>query len=353
MKKKNYSAEDITVLEWREAVRKRPAMYVGSTYIQGLIHLLKSVTIYPFSSFDSDRVSFEITGETSGKFKILNIKNHIKDNINEDLHLFGCDFPLLNALSEKYEFRLFDKDENEISKQVYQQGILESGRVEETEILADGLEINFKLDETIWETFKIEPELVSDIFKEIAFLHKNKILEINYSVKDEPCKIIYIFENGLQNKIEIEKNKGLGSTIFDTWFEVQLENCFVEAAFGFREYSVDEPYLKSYVNDHYTHEGGTHVEGLLKGLTYGVMKHFQKHELTQKYKISEKGMRENLVAAIQIRMEEPMFSGCVRNKLASSQIIEPIANHVADLLFQKIENDPESTEKLVRKFQIY
>jgi DNA gyrase subunit B len=353
MKKKNHTTEEITVFEWREAVRERPAMYVGSTYIQGLINLLKSITIYPLSGLDSDRVSFEITGKMSGKLKVLNIKNPIKDNINENLQLFGCDFPLLNALSEKYEFIVFDKDRNETLKQIYQQGILKSGNVGEKEVNANSLEINFKLDESIWETFKIEPELVSDIFKEIAFLHKNEIFEINYSVKNEPCKIIYSFENGLQNKIEIEKNKGLGSTIFDTWFEVQLENCFVEAAFGFREYSVDEPYLKSYANDHYTHEGGTHVEGLLKGLTYGVMKHFQKHELTQKYKISEKGMRENLVAAIQIRMENPMFSGCVRNKLASSQIIEPIANYVADLLFQKIENDPESTEKLVRKFQIY
>jgi DNA gyrase subunit B len=340
-------------LTWCGAVRKRPAMYIGSTYIKGFIHLLKSAAIQSFSVFNSNRVSFEITGEMSGKISILNCKNAIKDNINEELQIFGFEFAALNALSEKYEFVLFGKDKNNIQKQVYYQGILESGIVEGKEISADSLEINFKLDETIWETFKIEPELVSDIFKEVAFLHKNKILEIKYSVKDELCKIIYSFENGLQNKIEIEKNKGLGSTIFDTWFEVELENCFVEAAFGFREYSVDESYLKSYANDHYTHEGGTHVEGLLKGLTYGVMKHFQKHELTQKYKISEKGMRENLVAAIQIRMEKPMFSGCVKNKLANSEIIEPIANYVADLLFQKIENDQESTEKLVRKFQIF
>ena len=345
--------QEISQSTWREAVRKRPAMYIGSTYIKGFIHLLKSVAIQSLSILDSNRVSFEITGEMSGKINILNLRNLIKDNINEDLQILSFEFAALNALSEKYEFVLFDNSKIDIRKQIYHQGVLESGIVDGEEISADSLEINFKLDETMWEPFKIEPELVSDIFKEIAFLHRNKVLEINYPVKNEPCKIIYIFENGLQNKIEIEKNKGLGSTIFDTWFEVQLENCFVEAAFGFREYSVDEPYLKSYANDHYTHEGGTHVEGLLKGLTYGVMKHFQKHELTQKYKISEKGMRENLVAAIQIRMEEPMFSGCVRNKLASSQIIEPIANHVADLLFQKIENDPESTEKLVRKFQIY
>jgi DNA gyrase subunit B len=352
MKKDEYSADKTTILEWRDAVRKRPAMYVGSTYIQGFIHLLKSVTTHTLSALDSNRVSFEITNEMQGKFNFLNLKNPIKANISEDLQIFAYEFATLNALSEIYEFTLFDKGKNQILKQVYQQGILVSGTVELKEIMADSLQIEFKLDESIWEKFKIESELVSDIYKEVAFLNKDKVLEIKYLVNNEACKIIYGFENGLQDKIRIEKNKGLGSTIFDTWFEIKLENCFVEAAFGFREYSVDEPYLKSYANDHYTHEGGTHVEGLLKGLTYGVMKHFQKHELTQRYKISEKGMRENLVAAIQIRMEKPTFSGCVRNKLANSEIIEPIANYVSALLFRKIENDKESTEKLVRKFQI-
>jgi DNA gyrase/topoisomerase IV subunit B len=91
---------------------------------------------------------------------------------------------------------------------------------------------------------------------------------------------------------------------------------------------------------------------LLKGLTYGVMKYFQKHELTEKYKISEKGMKENLVAAINIKMDAPVFSGCVKNKLANPEIIESIANYVAELLFKKIEKDEKATERLIRKFEI-
>jgi DNA gyrase subunit B len=352
MEKNEFSTENIQILDWREAVRKRPAMYTGSIYIQGFINLLKSIVTQTPLTLEAKRITFEITGKTSGKIMFQNIKNLINDDICQNIKDFKYEFATLNALSETYELRLFDENKNEILKQVFREGDLQSGIIEGKKITADSMEIIFKLDESIWENFKIEAELVSDIFKEIAFLNKDKTLEIKYLVKNEVCRIIYSFENGLRDKIEIEKNKGLGSTIFDTWFEVELDNYFVEAAFGFREYSVDEPYLKSYANNHYTHEGGTHVEGLLKGLTYGVMKHFQKHELTQKYKISEKGVRENLIAAIQIKMENPTFSGCVKNKLANSEIIEPIANYVAELLFQKIENDQESTAKLVRKFQI-
>lgn len=359
-------AENSEVLSWREAVRKRPAMYVGSTGVQGFNHILKEffASFYthidtskfnhtlPKIIFDAEKFSFEITGKQSGVFRLEKPKNKIPANISESLHIHGFDFAILNALSQNYEFRLFDKNQNLILQQIYEKGILQSGIIDENEYDCESLEIKFALDSTIWDDFEINPHFVSGIIQELAFLNKDKTFELKYSVGKDACRVIYKFENGLRDKIEIEKNKGLGSTFFDTWFVAELENCLVEAAFGFREYSVDEPYLKSYANNHYTHEDGTHVEGLLKGLTYGVMKYFQKHELTQKYKISEKGMKENLVGAIHVQMKEPMFSGCVKNKLASSQIIEPIANYIAELLFEKIENDVESTAKLVRKFQI-
>ncbi len=67
-----------------------------------------------------------------------------------------------------------------------------------------------------------------------------------------------------------------------------------------------------------------------------LVKYFQKHNLTEAFKISEKGMKENLMAAINIRMDAPVFSSCVKNKLANFEIIEPISNFVSDLLFNKI-----------------
>lgn len=106
-------------------------------------------------------------------------------------------------------------------------------------------------------------------------------------------------------------------------------------------------------NEHsYAPENGTHIDAFLKGLTYGVMKYFQKYELTDTYKISEKGMKENLIAILNIRMAAPVFSGCVKNKLANFEIIEPIANEIATLFFNKIEADKAATQKLIQKFKI-
>jgi DNA gyrase/topoisomerase IV subunit B len=111
--------------------------------------------------------------------------------------------------------------------------------------------------------------------------------------------------------------------------------------------------LKSYVSDFLTFENGTHVDGLLKGLINGVMKYFQKNELTELYEMSEQGMRENLVAAINIKVKRPNYGGCVRDRLTNPEIIEPIANYVSELLFKKIEEDEEATKELIRKFKIW
>mgnify|MGYP000232479754 CR=1 FL=1 len=155
----------------------------------------------------------------------------------------------------------------------------------------------------------------------------------------------------MQDKLRLEQLQGLGKSLFETSINHQSENFKLDIAFAFREYSVDEPILKSYVNNYYTHENGTHVDGLLKGLTYGIMQYFQKQQVTH-YRISEKGIKENLVAFLHIQLNEPTFVGCVRNKLANPEILDPITNLVAATLFQKMELDAKATQQLIRKFEI-
>lgn len=146
---------------------------------------------------------------------------------------------------------------------------------------------------------------------------------------------------------------GLGGGYFSTSIDEKIGDFNIEAAFAFRKYTVDESFLKSFVNDEYTHENGTHVDGMLKGLTYGVMKYFKKNKLTNDYKISESGIREGLIGAINIRMENPNYSGCVKNKLANPEVLQPIADYFANLLFKKIEDNDEFTQHLIDKFKIY
>lgn len=343
-----------------EAVRKRPAMYIGSTSIRGFNTLLKELIRDIFGATKSDYFSFELIEGLKGKFSFGNVEKTIFDNVAQtfwkrDEEFFqGFELAALNALSKFFEFIVFDENGNELFRQVFEKGDLKEGEINNQPYEIDKFEITFELDDSIFEIAEpLNSNFYFDTIRDLAYLHKNKTFVISYPVGSEICKAVFNFKDGLKERVEVEKIKGLGGTYFDTYFEKQFEDFFVEAAFSFREYSVDEPFLVSYVNEHYTHEEGSHVDGLLKGLTYGVMKYFQKHELTQKYKISEKGMRENLIAAIHIKMKRPQFSGCVRNKLASPEIVETLANFVSELLFQEIEADEESTEKIIRKFKIF
>ncbi len=347
-------------MEFIEAVRKRPAMYIGSTSVRGFHNILRELVKDIFNATETDYFAFELLGELRGKFTFKNIQKNISDysaltfyKLNDEMYQ-GFELAVLNALSKSLEFQVFDKNDVELFHQSFEKGELIKGEITHTTFDAGKIEVTFDLDDSIFEISEpLNPNFYLEEVRNLAYLHRGKTFAVAYPVANETSKTVFNFENGLKDRIDVEKLKGLGDTYFDTYIEKAFADFSVEAAFAFREYTVDEPFLLSYVNEHYTHEEGTHVDGLLKGLTYGVMKHFQKHELTQKYKISEKGMRENLIAAIHVKMEKPQFSGCVKNKLASPEIVESLADYVSELLFEKIEADPESAEKIIRKFKIF
>ncbi len=357
--KRKYTKDDIQKLEWNEHIRLRPGMYLGRVNIKGFVELLKGLYSNVLNDLKSNSISFEITKPNSGVLSVTNIQSSVVDNWSKwdpnshRTNPFILEFQTLNALSEIFKIQLFDKDYNCIYEQEYSKGVFIKGNQGKNEIRCSKMEINFTLDKEIWSNqFDWNENFISHEISEFAYLHKNAKFKFLYRVEDETCNITYNFKNGLSDRLEIEKLRGLGGSYFETTIDEQIEDFRIEIAFAFRDYTVDEPFLKSFVNDYYTQENGSHVDGLLKGLTYGVMKYFQKHNLTEVFKISEKGMKENLLAAINIRMEAPVFSGCVKNKLSNSEIIEPIANYVSDLLFKKIEENEESTKKLIQKFKI-
>jgi len=347
-------------LTWQEHIRKRPGMYLGRVDLKGFIDVISGIhcDVVEDSTLKNE-FTIEIISNNSGRLTLKTIdkkpSNKWNPNYNEfsynNQNLYNLNLRALSALSSKLKVCYYDLDGNLISHEIYIEGQLtsEPAKVENTSYF----EIDFELDKKIWgEEFAISEFHLSHRLRELAFLQKDSKIRIKYSVDNEECIIIHQFKNGLKDRIEIEQLNGLGKCYFETHLTQKIENFEIEVAFGFREYTVDEPFLKSYVNNFYTSEDGTHVEGLMNGLTFGIMKHFQKYKLVDKYKISEKGVKENLIAAIHVKLENPMFSGCVKNKLANPDIIEPIANKISTLLFKKIENDKESTKKLISKFEI-
>jgi len=341
--------------EWYEPIRFRPGMFMGQVNIRGFINiLLENIFSNLILETQTTLIALELITPLSGKLVINNIQNPITNfwscykNKNGLLLL---ELQTLNAFSAHFSINLFDNDT--IHNEVFEKGILIEKNYALESISCTKIEVDFTLDAEIWkDDFKLNPIFIAHEINEFAYLYKNTQFELKYIQGNEPCRIVYHFPNGLADKITMQQLKGLGSVYFATSISEQIGDYYLEAAFAFKDYTVDATYLQSYVNDHLTHEHGTHVDALLQGLTYGVMKYFQAQGFTTEYKISEKGIQANLIAAINIRMEQPNFSGCVRNKLANSALIAPISNYIATLFFEKIKQDEVSTQKLIQLFKV-
>ncbi|MCP4442347.1 MAG: hypothetical protein GY810_25860 [Aureispira sp.] len=344
-------------MDWRESIRKRPGMFIGSINDKGFIELLKTILSDLLYNTSTDFVQLQLLDSNTAKLHLQNIKKVFPKiwNLAQIAHdgKYNIGLQTLNALSQKFTIQLHSSTNDISYQQNFIKGTLTEDNLPQDHNFIDSLTINFQLDQDIWgNDFAWNQDFITHQLREFAYLHKRVQFEMLHTINNRECRLIHHFKNGLKDKIDMKLLNGLGGSFFNTTIDTTIADFHIEVAFAFREYTVDEPFLKSYVNDYYTHENGSHIDGLLKGLTYGVMKYFQKHNLTQQYKISEKGIKQNLVAALNIRLSQPVFSGCVRNKLANSEIIEPIANYVSEILFSKIEQAPDATKKLINKFQI-
>lgn len=346
-----------TYPEIQSHIRKRPAMYVGNLNVQGFIRTLKELISVIFEKSDAAALDITLVDDRKIILDFNGCSLPICDNILIDIYA-----PIkrqnhtilyyLVALSENFEFQLFDNHKT-ILEQRFTKGLLAEGSFEEKMYQPSRILFAFELDESIWEmnTFWNESFFLDEI-RNFSFFHKKRKIRFNYSVDNEPCHVVFKFPNGLLDRLQLEALKGIGNTFFDTTMEMEFDTFSVDVAFGFKEYNVDEVFVKSFVNDSYTHEGGTHVEAFLKGITYGVMKYFQKHDLINDYKISQKAVQEYLLAIINIKIDAPVFGGCVRNYLTNPEIITPLSDYLAEEFYKKIESDSKAREALIRRFRI-
>lgn len=339
-------------------IRKRPGMYVGQLNIGGFINTFKEILSDMFDKSDASSLDITLIGQTKMILSFndcsLPICDNMLTNIYEPIkrrHHIALYF--LVALTERFDFTLFNENDDRILHKIFTKGLLTKGEFEEKTYHPNKIIIDFELDETIWkiDTFWNENFFLEEI-RNFAYFHKKRKFRFNYSVDNEPCHIVFQFPNGLLDRLYLEKPKGYGNIFFDTSMAIEFDGFSVDIAFAFRELDIDEVFLKSFVNDSYTHEGGTHVEAVLKGITYGIMKYFQKHELTNDYKISQKAVKAHLLALINIHIETPIFGGCVRNYLTNPEIITRLSDYIANEFYQKIETDSKSREQLIRRFRM-
>lgn len=346
----NSKSDGIIKLEWPEYIRKRPGMFVGTVNTHGFWNLFKSIVANSIHGLGSDYLSFEIEGQNSGKIIIDNIINPVdsiwsKHNKSFSYHFLELD--TLNALSSHFKIELFDSDNNPVFNQIFSRGELLEGSDFNKKIKCKTIVVDFDLDDEIWGSeFTWNSAFINDRIRILAYFNKVR-LDFSYNVLNERCNVIYYFDNGLKDRLEIEKLKGLGNTIFDSHIMTKINDFTIDLAFAFRVYTVDESMLKSYVNGDYTFENGSHVDGFLLGLKKGINMYLQTQKLEKDLNVDMINLEKILIAFININLDYALFSGSVRNKLYTPQIIEPLTGYISDMIFNKMKADEESASKLI------
>lgn len=343
-----------------EAIRKRPAMYIGSTSIRGFNNLLQYLIQDIFEATEANYFSFELLGEQKGRFIFKNLQQIISDNValnfsrKGNLFYLGYELAALNALSKYFELKVFDKNNKELFHQFFEKGEINQGEITKQKYEADSYEITFDLDDSIFEISEpLNANFYLEQIRTLAYLHKGKTLEVIYAVDDKKSNAVFKFENGMKDKIDIERLKGFRGTYFDTYIEKTFENFSFEVAFCFRETPVDESYLISYANYIHTHENGTHVSAFIKGIVHAAKKYVLNKQIEDVKITSSKAILETLVAAIHIKMDKPHFEGSIKNKLINPEIVSPITEYISEAMLKKMEADEKLTENLLSCFRRY
>ncbi|MBN2214078.1 MAG: DNA topoisomerase (ATP-hydrolyzing) subunit B [Bacteroidales bacterium] len=377
-----YSAESIQVLEGLEAVRKRPAMYIGDTATKGLHHLVYEVID---NSIDEALAGFcrtidviinedgSVTVQDDGRgiptdyhekekrsaLEVVMTVLHAGGKFNKDSYkvsggLHGVGVSCVNALSSYLEVVVYR--DGKVYKQEYERGkplypVKEMGNSENT-----GTIVTFKADNTIFSTTDYNFEILSSRLRELAFLNKGITLTITDKREIE--------ENGNGNGYRSEKfysEEGLKEFVrlLDATREKLTDNIIyietvkneipVEIALQYNT-SFSEN-IHSYVNNINTIEGGTHLAGFRRGLTRTLKNYAEKSGLLSKLKFDINGddFREGLTAVISVKVAEPQFEGQTKTKLGNSDVMGSVDMAVSTLLGNHLEENPKDARTIVNK----
>lgn len=379
----NYSAESIQVLEGLEAVRKRPAMYIGDVSSRGLHHLVYEVidnsidealagycknievTINEDGSVtvaDDGRgipVDFHEKEKKSALEVVLTVL-HAGGKFNKDTYkvsggLHGVGVSCVNALS-KYLKAEIHRD-GHIYVQEYERGkpLYDVKIVGETN--KTGTIITFKPDDEIFTTTEFNYEILASRLRELAYLNKGIRLSItdkrqkeeNGNGEENYLHDTFYSTRGLEEFVEFldETREKLTEKII--YFETVKNDIPIEIAFEYNT-SFNEN-VHTYVNNINTIEGGTHLAGFRRGLTRTLKAYAEKTGMLSKLKFEINGddFREGLTAVIHVKVPEPQFEGQTKTKLGNSEIMGIVDQAVSTFLTNYLEENPRDARAIVNK----
>ena len=339
-----------------EHIRYRPGMYLGLVGFKGFTGLVKGLFSNSIENLSPDLIELELLKSNSGIIKVKNINNPIIDywskfHNNTSYSNWSFNFIVLNALSEEFKITLYNKKGEIINEEKYSKGIIKSGNNIEGNIPCDTLKIEFTLDKTIWDKdFKWNNNILYHEMRELAYLHKKTQFIIQSKIEGKNNYTVFSFKNGLKDKIETYKPITLHNRPFDTYLDSEINQFRIEAAFVFSYFSNKYSSITSYANDHFTSEGGSHVDGVLSGIKNALNKYINENNIKGDFKISKKKIRKHIVLAISIRMEEPVFCGATQEKFCS-EINKPISKLISRILMERMERNKEDAINLLEIFK--
>ena len=376
-----YSASNIQVLEGLEAVRKRPAMYIGDVGEKGLHHLVYEVV--------DNSIDEALAGYCNDIYVTINEDNSItvRDNgrgIPTDFHekegksalevvltvlhaggkfdkgsykvsggLHGVGVSCVNALSTLLVAEIHRG--GKIYKQTYSQGHPTS----KVEIIGDcedrGTTVTFKPDASIFTlTTTYRYEILAARLRELAFLNKGISLTItdmrDKNEQGEPRSERFYSENGLQEFVQyLDKSRGEKIIESIIYLDSEKNGIPVEVAMQYNN-SFSEN-VHSYVNNINTIEGGTHLTGFRRALTRTLKRYADESGMLSKIKfeISGDDFREGLTAVVSVKVAEPQFEGQTKTKLGNDEVSAAVDGALSEALSNYLEENPKDAKAIVQK----
>ncbi|MFK7970657.1 MAG: hypothetical protein AB8F95_09825 [Bacteroidia bacterium] len=340
--------------EWRDHIRKRPGMYIGSLDFKGFAKLIQGSLPELLLNIQPSRLDCVFDGKGKGSFCFHKPASSINNNTATKLHAnihFALGLLCLNALSERFLIKGFDKYNKLLFSNIFEEGKLINGSVDDTLFPCDSLYIEFQLEEGIFhaKTDWNSTFLLHEI-ERLAFFFPKVTIDVQHTTSNKNIVSQFHFPNGLMDMLELESIGTISGSYFANHVILNNPAFSIEIAYAFPEYSMDIPTIRSFVNFEKSPKHGTHVKGVLKGLKSGLKQYLENGGLTKKYKRSKKELTKNLLLMIHIQLKEPIFAGAVKHELLNEEILQPISEGVSNSFLNQLEEQAQRTRELLRGF---
>jgi DNA gyrase subunit B len=368
-----YNADKIQILEGLEAVRKRPAMYIGSTDVNGLHHLVYEIvdnSIDEALAGHCDAISVTINEDDSievidngrgipvdihpvyktSALEIVLTKLHAGGKFDNDSYkvsggLHGVGVSVVNALSKNMTVEVYRDDKRYV--QSYKRGVPQAPVKEAGEAKKRGTKVTFWPDDEIFETTEYNFDILARRLRELAFLNAG-IKIILKDVRGKGKENIFQFKGGIASFVQSLNESKTPIIKKPIFFNGVRDKVDVEIALQYIDSYNETVY--TYANNINTKEGGTHLIGFKSALTRVLNDFLKKQKLDKKVaQLSGDDVREGLVAIVSIKIPNPQFEGQTKMKLGNNEVKGIVESVVNEHLSYYFEENPQEGKKIIDK----